>query len=92
MEISQIFGDLFLENLQEQAKQAYLQGVEDGRRLNKNRGFGDVKEAMQVSGLGRTAVERLRATNKIHHVKNGSKYLYDLDEVYHYMQRQKETT
>ena len=89
MEINQIFGDEFLKSLREQAKQAYLQGVEDGKQLNKMRGFGDIKKAMEISGLGRTAVERLRSTNKIAHVKNGSKYLYDLDEVYHYMQRLK---
>lgn len=92
MEIGAIFGESFMSDLRDQAKQAYLLGVEDGKKLNKKRGFCDISKAQEETGYGRTAIENLRNSKKISFVKNGSKYLYDLDELYHYMQRQKEFT
>ncbi|MGX7048300.1 hypothetical protein RU86_GL001318 [Lactococcus piscium] len=89
MEINQIFGDEFLKSLREQSKLAYLQGVEDGKKLNKKRGFGNIVRAQEETGFGRDAITKLRKEKKISFVKNGSKYLYDLDELYHYMQRNK---
>lgn len=90
MEMGQIFGDSFIESLKEQAKEAYLQGVEEGKRLSKSRGFGDISKAMKESGMGRAAVERLRDEGEISYIRNGSKFVYDLNEIYHYMQRNKE--
>ena len=90
MEISQIFGDSFLENLQEQAKQAYLQGVEDGKESLKDRGFGTITEAQRRSGYGKAAITKLRDSGEISYIMNGAKYLYDLNDLHHYMQRNKE--
>ena len=91
MEISQIFGDSFLENIQEQAKQAYLQGVKDGKESLKERGFGTITEAQRRSGYGKAAITKLRDNGEIYYIRNGAKFLYDLDDLYHYMQRNKET-
>lgn len=79
-----------MSDLREQSKQAYLLGLEDGKKLNKKRGFGNISKAQEETGFGRDAITKLRKDKKISFVKNGSNYVYDLDELYHYMQRQKE--
>lgn len=91
MESSQIFGEQFMNLLKEQAKEAYLEGVKDGKKSLKNRGFGNITEAQKMSGYGKAAITKLRDSGEISYIMNGAKYLYDLDELYHYMQRNKET-
>jgi hypothetical protein len=53
MESSQIFGEQFMNLLREQAKEAYLEGVKDGKKSLKNRGFGNITEAQKMSGYGK---------------------------------------
>lgn len=91
MESSQIFGVEFMDLLREQAKEAYLEGVKDGKKSLKNRGFGNITEAQKMSGYGKAAITKLRDNGEISFIMNGAKYLYDLDDLYHYMQRNKET-
>ena len=92
MESSQIFGEEFLNLLKEQAKEAYLEGVKDGKESLKERGFGTITEAQERSGYGKAAITKLRDNGEISYIMNGAKYLYDLDDLYHYMQRNKETS
>ena len=91
MESSQIFGEEFLNLLKEQAKEAYLEGVKDGKESLKERGFGTITEAQERSGYGKAAITKLRDSGEISYIMNGAKFLYDLDDLYHYMQRNKET-
>ena len=91
MESSQIFGEEFMNMLREQAKEAYLEGVKDGKKSLKERGFGTITEAQRRSGYGKAAITKLRDSGEISYIMNGAKYLYDLDDLYHYMQRNKET-
>ena len=91
MESSQIFGVEFLNLLKELAKEAYLEGVKDGKESLKDRGFGTITEAQRRSGYGKAAITKLRDSGEISYIMNGAKYLYDLDDLYHYMQRNKET-
>lgn len=91
MEISQIFGEQYMNLLKELAKEAYLEGVKDGKESLKDRGFGTITEAQRRSGYGKAAITKLRDNGEISYIMNGAKYLYDLDDLYHYMQRQKET-
>ena len=91
MESSQIFGEEFMNMLREQAKEAYLEGVKDGKESLKDRGFGTITEAQRRSGYGKAAITKLRDSGDISYIMNGAKYLYDLDDLYHYMQRNKET-
>ena len=91
MESSQIFGEEFLNLLKELAKEAYLEGVKDGKGSLKERGFGTITEAQERSGYGKAAITKLRDNGEISFIMNGAKYLYDLDDLYHYMQRNKET-
>ena len=91
MESSQIFGEEFLNLLKELAKEAYLEGVKDGKESLKDRGFGTITEAQKMSGYGKAAITKLRDSGEISYIMNGAKYLYDLDDLYHYMQRNKET-
>ena len=91
MESSQIFGEEFMNMLREQAKEAYLEGVKDGKESLKDRGFGTITEAQRRSGYGKAAITKLRDSGEISYIMNGAKYLYDLDDLYHYMQRNKET-
>ena len=72
--------------LREQAKKAYLEGVKDGKKSLKNRGFGNITEAQKMSGSGKAAITKLRDSGEISYIMNGAKYLYDLDDLYHYMQ------
>ena len=91
MESSQIFGEEFMNLLRELAKEAYLEGVKDGKKSLKERGFGTITEAQRRSGYGKAAITKLRDSGEISYIMNGAKYLYDLDDLYHYMQRNKET-
>lgn len=91
MESSQIFGEEFMNLMKELAKEAYLEGVKDGKESLKDRGFGTITEAQRRSGYGKAAITRLRDSGEISYIMNGAKYLYDLDDLYHYMQRNKET-
>ena len=91
MESSQIFGEQFMNLMKELAKEAYLEGVKDGKESLKDRGFGTITEAQRRSGYGKAAITKLRDSGEISYIMNGAKYLYDLDDLYHYMQRNKET-
>ena len=91
METSQIFGELYMNLLKELAKEAYLEGVKDDKKSLKNRGFGTITEAQKMSGYGKAAITKLRDNGEISYIRNGAKYIYDLDDLYHYMQRNKET-
>lgn len=90
MESSQIFGEEFLNLLKELAKEAYLEGVKDGKESLKDRGFGTITEAQRRSGYGKAAITKLRDSGEISYIMNGAKYLYDLNDLDHYMQRNKE--
>ena len=90
MESSQIFGVEFLNLLKELAKEAYLEGVKDGKESLKDRGFGTITEAQRRSGYGKAAITKLRDSGEISYIMNGAKYLYDLNDLHHYMQRNKE--
>ena len=91
MESIQIFGEQFMNLMKELAKEAYLEGVKDGKKSLKNRGFGNITEAQKMSGYGKAAITKLRDNGEIYYIRNGAKFLYDLDDLYHYMQRNKET-
>ena len=90
MEISQIFGEEFLNLMKELVKEAYLEGVKDGKESLKDRGFGTITEAQRRSGYGKAAITKLRDSGEISYIMNGAKYLYDLNDLDHYMQRNKE--
>ena len=90
MEASQIFGESFMDMLREQSKKSYLEGVKDGKKIAKSRGFGNITQAQELSGYGKSAITDLRKSGDISFIMNGAKYLYDLDDLYHYMQRNKE--
>ena len=90
MEPSQIFGEAFMDLMKELAKEAYLEGVKDGKKSLKDRGFGTITEAQKISGYGKAAITKLRDSGEISYIMNGAKFLYDLDDLYHYMQRNKE--
>ena len=90
MESNQIFGEQFMNQIREQAKEAYLEGVKDGKESLKDRGFGTITEAQRRSGYGKAAITKLRDSGEISYIMNGAKFLYDLDDLYHYMQRNKE--
>ena len=90
MEISQIFGEQYMNLLKELAKEAYLEGVKDGKESLKDRGFGTITEAQRRSGYGKAAITKLRDSGEISYIMNGAKYLYDLNDLDHYMQRNKE--
>jgi hypothetical protein len=47
MEISQIFVEQYINLLKELAKEAYLEGVKDGKKSLKDRGFGTITEAQE---------------------------------------------
>jgi len=53
--------------------------------------FGNITEAQKMSGYGKAAITKLRDSGEISYIMNGAKFLYDLDDLYHYMQRNKET-
>ena len=90
MEVSQIFGEQFMNLMKELFKEAYLEGVKDGKESLKDRGFGTITEAQRRSGYGKAAITKLRDSGEISYIMNGAKFLYDLNDLDHYMQRNKE--